>query len=97
MDRIVGYAYKADIFCPDHIIQQLPTGEGEAFDGWGLVGGVVMTPEANLNEIAGVFGIIREEESSFDSGYFPKVIYESQLDRDSLFGRDYCSVCLEDL
>ena len=90
--EVVGYTYRAETFCPEHIIQQLPTGEGETFDGWKLAEGVQMSTEDNLNEIAAAFGIIREEESSFDSEFFPKVIFASQVDE-----HDYCSVCLENL
>ena len=91
-EQIVGYTYRTDPFCPEHIIQQLPTGEGETFDGWKLAEGVQMSTEDNLDEIAAAFGIIREEESSFDSEFFPKVILASQVDE-----HDCCSVCLENL
>ena len=91
--EVVGYTYRADNYCPEHIIQQLPTGEGEAFDGWKLAEGVQMSTEDNLNEIAAAFGIIREDESSFDSGYFPKVI----LSFHEGVEHEHCSICLENL
>ena len=90
--EIVGYTYNADTYCPRHIIQQLPFGDGERFDGWKLAEGVEMSTEDNLNEIAYAFGILREEESTFDSSFFPKVIFADQVTE-----HDYCSICLENL
>ena len=90
--EVVGYTYKAETFCPKHIIWQLPTGLGEDFDGWKLALIVPMSTEDNLNEIAAAFGINREDEHSFDSDYFPKVIFASQATE-----HDYCSICLENL
>lgn len=74
-DDIVGYVYKADTYCPDHIVGRLPTGPSEDFDGWALAHGVTMSVEDNLDEIAAAFGIDREDEYSFDSDYFPKVVF----------------------
>jgi hypothetical protein len=65
---IVGYMYRADLYCPDHIIDVLATGEGEDFDGWALAEGAApMTVENNLAEIATAFGIDHLDESSYDS------------------------------
>lgn len=89
---IVGYTFDADIYCPDHIIEALPTGEGGAYDGWALASGVRMSTEDNLKEIAAAFGIEREDEATFDSGDFPKVIFASQLEDD-----ERCGVCHEPL
>lgn len=76
---IVAYTYKADTYCPECIIEQLPTGPGEDFDGWALAEGAdPMTTEANLNEIAAAFGINRGTEHTFDSSYFPKVSFRDQ-------------------
>lgn len=78
---VVGYVFQADIYCPDCIIGQLPTGEGQAFDGWALAPGAdLMSTEDNLAEIAAAFQIDRQNESSFDSGDFPKVIFASDAD-----------------
>lgn len=88
---IVGYMYAADIYCPDCIIDALPTGEGEKFDGWKLAEGVDMSTEANLDEIAAAFGIDRADEYSFDSDHFPKVIFADSVDN------DVCGACHEKL
>lgn len=83
---IVGYTYNADTYCPPCVIDALPTGDGEAFDGWKAC--VPMNPEDNLNEIAAAFQIDRMDERSFDSGDFPKVIFESDAE-----GDEFCCVC----
>lgn len=87
-DDIVGYTFKADLYCPDHVIGQLPVGPSEDFDGWALAHGVSMSAEENLDEIAAAFGIDRGDEYSFDSDYFPKVVFRDSLDLD-----DACGVC----
>jgi hypothetical protein len=85
---IVGYTFNAEVYCPEHIIDALPTGEGEAYDGWKLAEGIRMSTEDNLNEIAYAFGIDRHDERSFDSGDFPKVIFSSDVE-----DAEYCTVC----
>jgi len=88
--EIVGYTFNADVYCPHHIIAALPTGDGEPFDGWTTV--VPMSTEDNLSEIAYAFQIDRMDESSFDYGDFPKVIFASDASED-----DYCATCGETL
>ena len=85
---IVGYVFKADLYCPEHIVGRLPTGPSEDFDGWALAHGATMPTEDNLNEIAAAFGIDREDERAFDTGYFPKIAFRDQVDDD-----DVCAVC----
>lgn len=87
--EIIAYAYRADEYCPRCIVRALPTGEGEAYDGWALASGVRMTTEENLSEIAAAFGIDRMDERSFDSGDFPKVIF-ADSETDSPY---HCAVC----
>jgi len=89
---VVGYTFNADTYCPDCIVGVLPTGEGEAFDGWTLASGVSMSTEDNLSEIAYAFQIDRMDESSFDSGEFPKVIFASDASES-----DTCGQCFETL
>ena len=55
-----------DTYCPGCIIDQLPTGPGQMYDGWALAPGVRMHPEDNLTEIAYAFGIDRGDETTFD-------------------------------
>lgn len=82
---IVGYTFNADNYCPSCIIDALPTGDGEKYDGWA---GTLVTYEEALEEIAIAFGIDREDEASFDSGDFPKAIFASDVEDD-----EYCGEC----
>jgi hypothetical protein len=90
-DTIVGYIYQADVHCPFCVIEALPTGPGQRFDGWATAIG--MNVEANLGEIAQAFGIDRDDEQSFDSGGFPKVILACNAEEDGA----YCGHCGESL
>lgn len=86
---IVAYTYRADIYCPDCIIDQLPTGPDEMFDGWAIADGAdYISTEDNLSEIAAAFQIDRFDESSFDSSDFPKVVFDSQIEF-----TEYCGQC----
>lgn len=85
---IVAYDFRAATYHPGCIIDALPTGPGESFDGWALGGGVYMSPEKNLSDAAAAFGINRMDESSFDSDDFPKVVFSSQVE-----GEEYCEAC----
>ena len=85
---IVGYTFQADNYCSGCIIDQLPTGPGQPYDGWALVPGVFMPVEDNLDEIAYAFGIDRYDETSFDSEDFPKVIFSPQLE-----DTEHCGAC----
>jgi hypothetical protein len=91
---IIGYSFKASVYCPNCIIDALPTGEGEEYDGWKLAGDYARTTpvEQNLSEIAYAFGIDRMDESSFDSHDFPKVIFDSQVEES-----EYCETCGRDI
>lgn len=89
---IVGYVYRAATYCTSSECIPLATGEGELFDGWALAPGIYMTTEDNLKQIALAFGIDREDESSFDSGDFPKVILSVQLEE-----FEYCETCGDSL
>ncbi len=79
---VVGYAYKADTYCPHCLVT--------AMDGRGL-----WTPpdggneylEEMLSRTSVSLGIDRFDESSYDSGDFPKVIFRDQA------ADDRCSEC----
>lgn len=79
---IVGYTFKGASYCPEHIVEAVTS--TEEYDGWALADRITMPVEDNLNEIAAAFGIDRQDESSFDSDEFPKVIFRDQLN-DSLY------------
>lgn len=91
--RIAGYTFQADNYCPWCIIGVLPTGEGEAFDGWAIAGGAPpISVEDNLDEIAAAFSIDRYDEGSYDSDDFPKVIFGTDTTED-----DVCGACGEEI
>ena len=75
---IVGYMFRAAIYCPNHIVDAIT--DTEDFDGWKLSEAIRMDVEDNLNEIAAAFGYNRQDESSFDSEDFPKVIFRDQAE-----------------
>jgi len=76
---IVGYTYKAANYCAE-CVENVLTVEGGEYDGWKLGKGIYMPTEESLNEIAYHFGIDRNDEYSFDSGDFPKVIFQSMVE-----------------
>ena len=75
---IVGYVYMADIVCPTCIIKFFgdPDTSHE------------VSSERFLDGAATLLNIDRYDEYSFDSDYFPKVIFEDQVE-----DGDTCSVC----
>lgn len=74
MVGVVGYVFRADVWCPTCVLGALPTGEGEDFDGWADCSVPPMSVEDNLDELASVFGFDRMDETTFDSDDFPKVV-----------------------
>lgn len=87
---IAGYTYQADIYGRCCIVSAVTS--SPAYDGWALGEGIVMPVEQNLDEIAAHFQIDRQDEHTFDSGDFPKVVFE-----DMLSGSERCATCHEDL
>lgn len=76
---IAGYTFRADEYCPDHIVEQLdgqaPVPANEAED--------------KLDYLGVMLGINREDERSYDSGDFPKVIFADQVHDVCTAGNDY--------
>ena len=87
---IVGYTFCADNLCPACTVAAVTS--DSRYDGWALAPGVRMSAEDNLSEIAAAFGIKRDDESSYDSGDFPKVIFASMAEDD-----ETCGNCGEEL
>ena len=73
--EIAGYVYKADLYCLDCVTKVM--GQGSAVD-----------QERYLDYIAAGEGIDRQNEYSFDSDIFPKVVLGGDID----FG-DRCGRC----
>lgn len=88
-DTVVGYTYKADIVCPACILSAMRAA--------GLpVAPVLDTYQvtAAVDSVAADLGIDPEDEYSYDSDNFPKVLFSHQVDDDDMCGR--CGVPLED-
>lgn len=68
--EITGYTYRADIWCPQ-CIQTEMFGHGIERD---------TNPEQMFDRVAHAMFINRQDEHSFDSDEFPKVIFSSDDD-----------------
>jgi hypothetical protein len=76
VDTIVGYVFKAETFCTEHmklevhrrLVKPLDIYDNETNK---------LDAELYLDAIANKLGINRVEESSFDSDDFPKIIFHS--------------------
>lgn len=80
MSQIIGYTFKAENYTPEGVIAALYA--DERYDGWQTIPGYHMPVEDNLNEIAYHEGIDRNDEHSFDSEDFPKVILSTKDTQD---------------
>lgn len=84
---IVGYMYKADLYCPRCIV-------GKTQKVWSPNEPEPMEAEAILDRLAQYLYIDRNDESSFDSGEFPKVVYGHMISRGQ-GDDDRCGSCGE--
>lgn len=91
VNEIAGYTWHADQFCPTCIVKELCASEylettPAAHD---------MAAEELLNQLAEYSGIDRDDEYTFDSDTFPKVILTVQLDCGDLTeqGHERCGAC----
>lgn len=82
--RIVGYVHRADTYCPSCLVSQF----------WreyaGLYPESIEEIEDYLNARAESMGVDREDETSFDSGDFPKAIFSTDE-------TSPCGVCGEEI
>lgn len=73
---IVAYTYNADTYCPDCIVGQVlarnPDIHSTRLD--------YINTERDLWRLANLLRINRDNEASFDSGDFPKVVFSSQVE-----------------
>ena len=87
---VVGYAFRADIWCLDCMATYCLTlpGNGDRMK-------VAATPptEVLLDELATKYGIDRQDEYSFDSDNFPKVVFRYHLSDHVNEGIDECHHC----
>lgn len=73
---IAGYTWRAENYLPDDLIEAMIAARLLA------PGARSMTVEEALDQAASVEGIDREDECTFDSEDFPKVILGSQITDD---------------
>lgn len=88
---ISAYTYRADHYCGDCVMQLV----AEAVDSTGHIvpGPHYEDAEQYLARVAGFFGIRdREDEHTFDSGDFPKVVFSWQIE-----STEHCGECGEEL
>ena len=93
---IVAYTYQAELLCPDCVLVAVDTYHLPNEDA-----------EGALDRAARLRGIDREDESSFDSDEFPKVVFADSIEsyvtgRDPATGREmwsgeHCGNCGEDI
>ena len=88
VDTIVGYVFKAETFCTEHIKLEV---NRHLLKTLGIYDNETnkLDTELYLNVHANKLGINRMEESSFDSDDFPKIIFHS----DDLRGVYNCEGC----
>lgn len=77
---IVAYMYKADIFQPEDIVEHMANNAAVPIHLWPQVLDGNLSAEEALDIIAADAGIDRENESSFDSDDFPKVVFRDQYE-----------------
>jgi len=75
---IVGYTYAADLYCCECVLRAVGTTGAEVSERY---------VEPTLDQLAQKLGIDRHDESSFDSGDFPKVVFRDMLESET------CSLC----
>ena len=63
---IAGYIYKADIYCPTCAMETYAKAHNTL---------IVDPPESFFDQQANLAGVDREEETSFDSDEFPKMVF----------------------
>jgi hypothetical protein len=79
---IVGYIYKADIYCPACVVREV--GEDYNIN----LPRVILNHYAALNDMAKLLNIDWEDEYSYDSDEFPKVAFNDMLEE-----TEYCAKC----
>ncbi len=85
-DEIAAYSYRAEILCPACTIEAL-VAAGDA-----APAARDMPAEAVLNQCAGALAVDRDDETTFDSDEFPKVVHLDQV-ADS----EQCGACHQKL
>uniref|UniRef100_A0AAU8EFE0 Uncharacterized protein n=1 Tax=Microbacterium phage Judebell TaxID=3230835 RepID=A0AAU8EFE0_9CAUD len=80
---IVAYTYSAENWTPLGLV------EVGIREGWLAPAARDMDTEEVLDQAQHQFGIDRYDEGTFDSGTFPKVIFETDINPDELFRNEH--------
>lgn len=87
-DDVVGYVYRADIYCPVHLLDTYRARRRAAGASIDSTRQRASGVEDVLDIYASDRGIDREDETTFDSDDFPKVILRIDAEPD-----DQCGAC----
>lgn len=86
-DAIVGYTYHAETLCPEDVVKVMVANGSLAdevlvstFEGFHFANPLDLPVETVLDMLAKDLILAREDEHSFDSDYFPKVIFSVQIE-----------------
>ena len=71
---IVAYTYRAALYCPEHLIEAMIANREAS------PAARDMDTEEVLDQIANANAIDRQDEHSYDSDDFPKVVFAADLD-----------------
>lgn len=86
---IIAYQYAADLYCLSCIVGLVCEGSDRE-----PVPVPMMETEKALDSLAGLWKIDRENESSFDSDEFPKVVLDDPFDgSEDAADNYYCGCC----
>ena len=97
---IVGYTFHTEQYCPEHVLDAVRDAYPRDYPlGWSMLPGE--TTESILGFVARQLDIDHEDEHSYDSGEFPKVIFRDSAHEsgcgDSDGCNDRCATCHEPL
>jgi hypothetical protein len=87
---VVAYTYRADIYCPTCVVEMTHySPNGNPADR------KITNAEPYLDVVARIRGINRENEHSFDSDEFPKVVFRDSVNDDPDARPEVCGKCGE--
>jgi len=84
---VVGYTYKADEYCEDCIVEEVKQDFLRKYPTWGWPS---ESPSLDLDQLAKFVAIDRDDEHSYDTDDFPKVILSYSESGDT---PDTCCKC----
>lgn len=87
---VVGYQFNSSLYCGRCAERALTLASIDLLLTQGQIINPALSFEQVLDVLAPVLGVNREDESSFDSSTFPKVVFA-----DSVASSDQCCVCEE--